>query len=53
MGTDMSPASVSKRLAIVDELREFAFELMNAKRLGKVETSKKTEVPSQSASDRK
>lgn len=31
---DMSPAAVLRRLDIVDELRELAMELQNAKRLG-------------------
>ena len=32
--TDMSPATVLRRLEIVDELRELAYVLQNAKRLG-------------------
>ena len=31
---DMSPEAVTRRIDIVDELREFAEELANAKRLG-------------------
>lgn len=31
---DMSPDAVARRLEIVDELRELARELQNAKRLG-------------------
>jgi hypothetical protein len=36
IGIDMSPEAVTRRLDIVDELREFAEELANAKRLGPV-----------------
>ena len=34
IGIDMSPEAVTRRIDIVDELREFAEELANAKRLG-------------------
>lgn len=34
---DMSPDAVASRLEIVDELRELAWELQNAKRLGPIE----------------
>lgn len=34
IGVDMSPEAVTRRIDIVDELREFAEELANAKRLG-------------------
>ncbi len=33
---DMSPAAVTRRLEIVDELRELARDLQNAKRLGRL-----------------
>ena len=36
MGIDMSPEAVTRRLDLVDELRELANELANAKRLGPV-----------------
>ncbi len=35
---DMSPDAVLRRLSIVDELRELARELKNAKRLGPLDT---------------
>lgn len=34
---DMSPTAVERRLEIVDELRELAMQLSQAKRLGPVE----------------
>ena len=34
VGVDMSPEAVARRLEIVDELREFAKELMSAKGFG-------------------
>lgn len=36
MNVNMSPEAVTRRLDIVDELRELAQELANAKRLGPV-----------------
>jgi hypothetical protein len=36
MSVDMSPEAVTRRLDLVDELRELAEELANAKRLGPV-----------------
>ncbi|MDX1926808.1 MAG: hypothetical protein SFV81_09830 [Pirellulaceae bacterium] len=36
MGIDMSPEAVARRFDLVDELRELAEELANAKRLGPV-----------------
>jgi hypothetical protein len=34
ISVDMSPEAVARRIDIVDELRELAHELVNAKRLG-------------------
>lgn len=34
VGVDMSPEAIARRLEIVDELREFAKELMSAKSFG-------------------
>lgn len=38
---DMSPDAVERRLEIVDELRELARELQNAKRLGPIDPIEK------------
>lgn len=42
VGLDMSPEAVARRIDIVDELREFAEELANAKRLGPLICSQPT-----------
>jgi hypothetical protein len=41
IGVDMSSAAITSRLDIVDELRDLAQELANAKRLGKVHTGQR------------
>jgi hypothetical protein len=38
IGIDMSSKAVTRRLDIVDELRELAQELANAKRLGPIDS---------------
>ncbi|MEZ6134073.1 MAG: hypothetical protein R3C53_04085 [Pirellulaceae bacterium] len=49
---DMSPASVERRLEMVDQLRELAVELGKAKRLGPIEkTEAASEAPGTYATD--
>lgn len=42
----MSPKAIEQRLELVDQLRELAIDLSNAKRLGPVQESQSPDEPS-------